>query len=584
MKALTLFVLSVVVLFGALWQFGQAGVRTVALFGDPAPGAPAGVTFGTFESYAAPTLNNRGDVAFESFLTDDSIGIWVTRNGNSMELASITGQRAPGRPDLTNFDFVGMGQPLLNDRGQLAFMASVQTDVSANSNRTGIWREGTSEGLSLVVLEGQQIAGAPGESYLNGTLRSLRTNNAENLAFMSGHSANPELWTVDSDDNLVLIARDGDTNPNLQLTYRLNTLYAPSLNDNGQIAFRGPGALRYSPGLGVERINGNVQSRGDTISPSYVYDPLVNSFGQLAFFATNDVNGSPIYGDSGVWTTAPNGTLRSVVRKGDLVPGFPSDAIFDVFTQNEMVFNDLGDIVFNSHIDLNPGKDYGRLWLSHPGDGLIDVRAEGLPILNNRGQLVVLGTSVDSPQDFGFWTLDENGQLVPILLLGEQISVDNGNGIDLRTVDDLRLSWDRSLGFNDFGELAFSAKFTDGSSGIFVSDAVAVLRGDYDGNGTVGPEDYGVWKSHFGTTDLAADGNGDGIVDAADFTVWRNHLGETRNPSGGGSFANVPEATGLQMVLAMAVVSGYFRRNVNSSKSWLGTSIAKSFGSRKMMR
>ena len=58
--------------------------------------------------------------------------------------------------------------------------------------------------------------------------------------------------------------------------------------------------------------------------------------------------------------------------------------------------------------------------------------------------------------------------------------------------------------------------------------------GDYSGNGTVGPEDYNLWKANFGsTTMLAADGNGDGTVNAADYTVWRNHLGDSLGAGGG---------------------------------------------------
>ena len=70
----------------------------------------------------------------------------------------------------------------------------------------------------------------------------------------------------------------------------------------------------------------------------------------------------------------------------------------------------------------------------------------------------------------------------------------------------------------------------------------AELPGDFNGNGTVGPEDYNVWKANFGsTTLLAADGNGDGIVDAADYTVWRNNLGATL--PGGGSAGASPSHT-----------------------------------------
>jgi hypothetical protein len=70
--------------------------------------------------------------------------------------------------------------------------------------------------------------------------------------------------------------------------------------------------------------------------------------------------------------------------------------------------------------------------------------------------------------------------------------------------------------------------------------ASSELPGDYSGNGTVGPEDYGLWKANFGsTTMLAADGNGDGRVNAADYTIWRNNLGTSL---GAGSGAALPSA------------------------------------------
>ena len=51
------------------------------------------------------------------------------------------------------------------------------------------------------------------------------------------------------------------------------------------------------------------------------------------------------------------------------------------------------------------------------------------------------------------------------------------------------------------------------------------ITGDYDANGQVDLQDYDVWKSNFGTANVASDGNHDGIVDAADYVVWRNNFG-----------------------------------------------------------
>lgn len=86
----------------------------------------------------------------------------------------------------------------------------------------------------------------------------------------------------------------------------------------------------------------------------------------------------------------------------------------------------------------------------------------------------------------------------------------------------------------------------------------APIVGDYNGNGTVGPEDYTVWASTYGSTVTAgtgADGNGDGVVNAADYTVWRD--------ADAASLATaVPEPSTLAGVLLTSLIGavGWRRR------------------------
>jgi len=108
---------------------------------------------------------------------------------------------------------------------------------------------------------------------------------------------------------------------------------------------------------------------------------------------------------------------------------------------------------------------------------------------------------------------------------------------------------------------------------------VPALVGDYDGDLTVGPEDYNVWKSSYGSsTILAADGNGNHIVDAADYTVWRDNLGGTL---GFGSGAALPSAASLSpavpepsaLALAAVGIVGLIarisrRRHLNFTDFW----------------
>jgi hypothetical protein len=115
--------------------------------------------------------------------------------------------------------------------------------------------------------------------------------------------------------------------------------------------------------------------------------------------------------------------------------------------------------------------------------------------------------------------------------------------------------------FDDFSSGNWKIVVSNSPTGIGSSDNYAIawwfgnaspqIQGDYNSNGSVGPEDYDEWKSNFGMSVAAgsgADGNGNGIVDAADYTVWRDHLGQS---AGAGSFVAVavPEPNSLMLLV-----------------------------------
>lgn len=82
-----------------------------------------------------------------------------------------------------------------------------------------------------------------------------------------------------------------------------------------------------------------------------------------------------------------------------------------------------------------------------------------------------------------------------------------------------------------------------------------VVPGDYDGNGTVGIEDFELWKSTFGgnSGDLRADGNEDGTIDSGDYTFWRDRLVEPV-----GAAATVPEPASV-VTLGILTIGSLFR-------------------------
>lgn len=81
------------------------------------------------------------------------------------------------------------------------------------------------------------------------------------------------------------------------------------------------------------------------------------------------------------------------------------------------------------------------------------------------------------------------------------------------------------------------------------------VPGDYDGNGSVGPEDYDKWRLDFGQSvaeGTGADGNSDGMIDAADYTVWRDFYEASLETSAQSAAVHTVPEPGTMLLLAVA--------------------------------
>jgi len=509
------------VLDTGIWSESSGSLAEVAREGEHAPGTPNGVSFGEFDLDTIPRLSTAGLTVFNTVLTGNGIGFGNSTGIWSENLGSLTsvvhgGIQAPGTTSGVTFttffdDF------LLNSSGQTAFRGFLAGTGVNSSNDTGIWSEGAGS-LALLAREGSQASGAPNGvvySDFNETAFLVLNSNGQ-IAFrgnMTGtgveNSNDGGIWLGGS-GSLALIAREGDQASGVPSGVNYGTLRAPALNSAGQIAFSG-----FLTGIGVDSTNDRVIWSGSSDSLALVARegdqasgvpsgvnftglgaPVLNSAGQTAFDGTLSGNGVGFGNNSGFWSEG-SGSLNLVAREGDQAPGTASGVFFDSFTSNTFGFalNSVGQTAF----------------------------------------IADLAGDVDFSNDRGIWAEDQEGSLQLIVREGNQLQVGPG---DFRTIlelgfNDIDLGFrvntgnddGRPSGFNDFGQLAFWARVSGSTEGIFVSSLVATntFSADFDEDGDVDAADLAQWEGDFGLN-AKSDSDLDGDSDGADFLAWQRQF------------------------------------------------------------
>jgi hypothetical protein len=253
----------------------------------------------------------------------------------------------------------------------------------------------------------------------------------------------------------------------------------------------------------------------------------INHEGQIAFDAWL-TGGDVVDGvdDEGLWSNV-SGSLELVARSGSPAADAPAGVNYGLFSESSFpLLNDSGQLAFHAGL-AGSGVDSSNnegIWLGEPSDLMLVARRgeqapdtpSGVnfahlhyPSLNSAGQIAfradLTGDGVDSTNGRGIWATDHEGALQLIARTGEQLEV---AADDLRTLSNLDFipvsgnSDNRRSAFNNLGQLAFWASFTDGSEGVFVSNLVAslpMLLGDYNNNGTVEQADLDLVLLNWGT-------------------------------------------------------------------------------------
>ena len=481
-------------------NFSYAGsfraVEVVAFTGEIAPGSN-GATFtgfGGFSSNRNPVLNNFGQTAFLGKLDsgNGTHGIWSEGGGNGLALVARGEGTAPGTGG--DIFFNTFFEVLLNDSGQTAFWSILNNNSTGSDN--GIWSEGGGNGLALVARGGDAAPG--GGSFLR--VGSPALNNAGQTAFYGElNGGGRGIWSEGGGNGLALVAGPGDVAPgtNGDSFIGITTNFsAPAFNDLGQTAFSGILSSSSSTnsgiwsegggnGLALVAREGDVApgASGDTYKSFDFADLRLNALGQIAY--TGKLNS----GDRGIWSDGGGNGLALVARSGDMAPGAGGDTFAAGFGPDPL-FNDKGQTAFSW--ELNGG---GRgIWSEGGGNGLALVAREGdaAPgtngdtfvgfgrlVLNDEGQAAFTASlSSGAPGTSSIWAQDSSGTLALIARIGDLLDVDDGLATDFREISDLSFlgtfDQNQTSYFNNLGQLAFQATFTDGSRGVFISNAVAI--------------------------------------------------------------------------------------------------------------
>jgi hypothetical protein len=450
--------------------------QVVALSGQPIAGAGGN----TFSAVYYPVINNAGQVAYMARLPDGSDWLLAGPPSNPVVVAA-PGQAAPGTA--STYSSISNRLVQFNDNGTILFSATL-ADFST------VAMIGPPTSVSPLAQTGQDIPGLAGSSYISFatwlsnsgvSVGALQTGTFA-YALLSGQPA-----------NLSPAAVQGQSVPGVSpsIQYGPQGSGGPTrsdphpgisqINAAGVVAFVTP--LSGNTGgsnTGLFVYNGSsttLVARTDPFGDAFFSSPVLNDAGRIALAADSASTGG-IGGRYGRIMLGAASGLGTLVSTGDPAPGVAGQT-FSGFGP-PLIARD-GQIVFEA--GFGNGQKEG-LWQTTPTGGLRLVAYGGEPgtdipafndiisgfEINGVGQVAFLDGSFGG---HALWATDPDGNLVKVCAVGDQIDV--GGGV-LKTVLQVVISEDSmhnteipSLTFNDAGQLAFSATFTDGTDGVFVA-------------------------------------------------------------------------------------------------------------------
>jgi hypothetical protein len=458
---------------------GLIKVEPIAWRGDPAPGG------GTFTLLEPPSLNNRGQVAFEATTTASAPGrlwssaLFLGRPGDLRDIAR-TSSPAPGTDAVFHSQF---SLPLLNDRGQVLFSAYLKGDSPAITE-WGTWA-GDPDNVSLIFRKGAPAFGVPGQFT---SIRHPVLNNGGHVAY----------WATTTDQGdiepILFAGEPGNFGPVLlpenvypgrpellwhSIVYDENAL---NISDRGAIGVSALISRRTDPTEAVESAVMLIKSDGiqfiippSTVTPNWI---RVNNRGNVAFFLQEGIR------------IGPPELPKLAVSIGDRVPGAGDTRITEIGLHGARLSNG-NHLAF--HASLSGPSGGGTLMVATRDSFRIAARngerAPGLELpaswnvhyhpfaINSAGHVAfeasLFGPNSHALNSSALYAEDPSGQLTLVIREGYPWQISPNHVAVVRDFEWTAVDGgSQRAAWNDLHQIALRVTFWDGRSGNFLVTVV----------------------------------------------------------------------------------------------------------------
>ncbi len=390
----------------------------------------------------------------------------------SYEIVALKGDPIPdGNGSYSSFE-----SPVLNDRGEAAFVANLTVTGSGGEDSRGIFRGDGKRSLAKIARRGEAAPDGNGEFF---SFRDPVLNNAGQVAFESGldntNGGSSGIFLGDGTSIPVQIARRDEVAPDGNGIF--SDLAYHQLNDAGQVLFRsfleettgGRGrddsVIYRSEGIGgptkIVR-KGDPTADGDTFF-SGSRDLDLNANGQVAFLGFSSSSPGSASFSSGIFRGDGTSTPVKIARSGDAAPD--GNGVFRAFFISRsgyaVALNDSGAVAFRGSVYDTEGGDRERIGIFR-GDGTsspVKIALAGDTAPDGNGSFASFGSPT------GYLALNNSGQVAFSAILSGRIGEFN-NFASLFLGD----------GENSLTQIAQAGQLAPDGNGIFIDLADPVLN------------------------------------------------------------------------------------------------------------